>query len=53
MGGPPPFGYKKSKTNKLILDKEQSEWVERSSNGIPKDCLQEDKTQVGWKRINE
>jgi DNA invertase Pin-like site-specific DNA recombinase len=29
MGGPPPFGYKKSKINKLILDKEQSEWVER------------------------
>ena len=28
MGGPPPFGYKKSKINKLILDKEQSEWVE-------------------------
>jgi site-specific DNA recombinase len=29
MGGPPPFGYKKSKTNQLIRDKEQSEWVER------------------------
>lgn len=29
MGGPTPFGYKKSKTNQLILDKEQSEWVER------------------------
>ena len=29
MGGPPPFGYKKSKINKLILDKEQSEWVDR------------------------
>lgn len=29
MGGPPPFGYKKSKTNQLILDKKQSEWVER------------------------
>ena len=27
MGGPTPFGYKKSKTNKLILDKVQSEWV--------------------------
>jgi len=29
MGGPTPFGYKKSTRNKLILDKEQSEWVER------------------------
>ncbi len=29
MGGPPPFGYKKSKTNKLILDKDQSPWIEK------------------------
>ena len=29
MGGPTPFGYKTSSKNKLILDKEQSEWVER------------------------
>lgn len=29
MGGPTPFGYKTSSKNKLILAKEQPEWVER------------------------
>ena len=29
MGGPPPFGYKTGKNKKLVLDKEQSVWVEK------------------------
>ena len=29
MGGSTPFGYKTNKTKKLVLDKEQSPWVER------------------------
>ena len=42
MGGPTPFGYKTSNSNKLILDKEQSKWVKRDfkwySEGLsPKD----------------
>ena len=32
MGGPPPFGYKTNKNNKLILDKEQSVWIEKIFN---------------------
>ena len=29
MGGSTPFGYKTNKINKLVLDKDQSPWVER------------------------